>query len=343
VRRFLHTLGLLLNYRLWLILVTTLFLGTALVPVFFSLRTLAFSLDTVSSVGIVAVGMTVVLIAGRIDLSVGSTLALCGIVMIWLQTIVGPIPAAVIGVLVGGVAGAANGWLVVALGIDSMIATLATMLGIRSLAHLVTSSLPVTGADAAFGALVTGPLVGMITSRTVIFLVLIAALQIWLSRTPAGRGLYAIGSNTAAANDSGINANRYVMGAFIFAGLCAGLSGVLLSLNVNTGSPVFGLTVLISSVVAVVMGGTRLEGGRGSALGTLGGVFTVGALTTALDYASVPAYLQQIITGLILIVLIVLDRLAFVTRWNEVASEHDNPSNAPLAPTPAASASEATR
>lgn len=310
----------LLRYRLWVILAATVIVGTALVPGFFSLRTLAFSLDTASTIGIVAVGMTVVLIAGRIDLSSGSILSFCGIVMMDLQPVVGPWPAALIGILVGGLAGLLNAGLVIAFGIDSMIATLATMLGIRSLAHLVTNSLPVTGADADFGALVTGNVFGMVTSRVLIFLALILLLHVWLSRTPAGRSLYAVGSNTVAARDSGINAARYVVGAFAFVGLCAGLAGVLLSLNVNTGSPVFGLTVVISAIVAVVMGGTRLEGGRGSALGTLGGVITVGALTTALEYASVPAYVQQIVTGSILIFLIMMDRLALATRTAAVPS-----------------------
>jgi ribose/xylose/arabinose/galactoside ABC-type transport system permease subunit len=309
----------LLRYRLWVILALTLALGIALVPGFFSLRTLAFNLDTASTVGIVAVGMTVVLIAGRIDLSVGSILAFCGIVVIDLEPVLGPWLATLIGIATGGAIGLVNAGLVIALGIDSMIATLATMLGVRSLAHLVTNSLPVTGVDQAFGAALTGDLIGAVTSRVVIFLVLIALLQLWLSRTPAGRNLYAVGSNTVAARDSGINATRYIVGAFVFAGLCAGLAGVLLSLNVNTGSPVFGATVLISAVVAVVMGGTPLEGGRGSAFGTLGGVVTVGAMTTAFEYASVPAYTQQIAIGTILVFLIIMDRLALAARTRRSA------------------------
>jgi ribose transport system permease protein len=310
---------LVLRYRLWVILAATLICGTALVPDYFSLRTLAFSLDTASTVGIAAVGMTVVLIAGRIDLSVGSILAFCGIVMIDLQPVVGPWLALLAGIATGGAIGLINAGLVISLGIDSMIATLATMLAVRSLALLVTNSLPMTGVDQAFGAALTGNLIGMVTSRVVIFFALIALLQVWLSRTPAGRNLYAVGSNTVAARDSGINATIYIVGVFVFAGLCAGLAGVLLSLNVNTGSPVFGARVLISAVVAVVMGGTPLEGGRGSALGTLDGVATVGALTTALEYASVPAYTQQIIIGVILIFLIIMDRLALAARTRHTA------------------------
>lgn len=299
-----------LRYRLWIILAATLALGGAFVPGFLSLQTLALSLDRGTTMGIVAVGMTVVLIAGRIDLSSGSILAVCGILMVQLQPLVGAWPAIAVALAAGAAFGLLNAMIVVLLSINSMIATLATMLGIRSLAHLMTDSRPVSGEDWQFGAALTGDLVGIFSSRVVIFIVLIAALQVWLSRTPAGRGLYAVGSNAVAARDSAIKVDAYIVGAFVFAGFCAGLAGVLLSLNVNTGSPVFGLTVVISAIMAVVMGGTRLEGGRGSALGTLGGVVTVSALTTALEYASVPAHIQQIVTGTILILLIVMDRLA---------------------------------
>jgi ribose transport system permease protein len=301
----------LLEQRLWVILLVTLVLGFVMVPGFMSVRTLAFSLDRASTAGIVAVGMTVVLIAAKIDLSSGSVLALCGIVAIDLQPTLGPWGAVGVAILAGGVAGVLNGFLIVGLGIDSMIATLGTMLAIRSLAHVLTSSQPVTGPDWEFGANVTGNVLGPFSSRVILFLVLIVILQVWLSRTPSGRELYAVGSNSTAARDSGIRTNVYVFGAFILVGLCAGLAGVLLSLNVNTGSPVFGDTIVLASISAVVMGGTRLEGGRGSAWGTLGGVITLGALTTVLEYASVPAYIQQIVTGGILILLIVMDRIVY--------------------------------
>jgi len=298
----------LLRGRLWVILSITLLCGSLLVPGFFSLRTLAFSLDRASTIGIVAVGMTAVLIAGQIDLSSGSLVALCGIVTIGLQPMIGPWLALFLAILTGGLIGLLNGTLTIVFGIDSMIATLATMLGISSVAFLVTGSLPVSGTDPLFGVLLTGDLVGMFTTRAAIFLLLVVLLQIWLTRLPSGRNLFAVGSDIVAARDSGIAATRVLMGTFIFIGLCAGLSGALFSLQVNTGSPVFGVTVLLSSITAVVMGGTTLEGGKGSALGTLGGVITVTALTTASEYASVPAYIQGIIIGTILIVLIVLDR-----------------------------------
>ncbi|WP_341953619.1 ABC transporter permease [Salinibacterium sp. TMP30] len=298
----------LLKARLWVILTATLLYGAIFVPGFLSFRTLAFSFDRATTIGIAAVGMTVVLIAGQIDLSIGSVVALTGIVAIGLQPVLPAWIAFLFAILCGGLLGLVNGVLTVVFKINSMIATLATMLAISSVAFLVTNSLPVSGTDPFFGAAVTGNLVWLFTNRTAIFLVLILLLHVWLTRFPSGRNLFAVGSDIGAARDSGITASRILVGAFIFIGLCAGLSGALFSLQINTGSPVFGTTVLLATITAVVMGGTTLEGGRGSALGTLGGVITVTALTTAFEYASVPVYFQTIVIGTILIVLIVLDR-----------------------------------
>lgn len=321
----------LLRHRLWIICFATLFLGSAFVPGFFSLTTLGFSLDRGSTIGIVAVGLTVMLIAGRIDLSSGSVLALTGILLVQLQPIIGSWPAVLLALAAGALIGLFNATIVVVTRIDAMIATLATMLAIRSLAHLMTNSLPIQGTDRSFGSALTGGGIGILSNKVILFLVMVALLQLWLSHTPWGRNLYAVGSSVVAARESGINATRYVVGAFVFAGFCAGLGGVVLTLSVNTGSPVFGLNVLLSAVIAVVMGGTRLEGGRGSALGTLGGVITIGAITTALEYSSVPAHIQQIVTGSLLIVLIVLGRLT-PTRWRTLPVSPERIPKAALEP-----------
>jgi ribose transport system permease protein len=298
----------LIQNRLVIILALTLAIGASVVPSFLTTSTLGLSLDRASTVGLIAVGLTVLLLAGQIDLSSGSVLALSGIAAISLQDEMGPVMAAIAGLLVGGAVGLINGVLVVAFRINSLIATLATMVAVRALSHLVTDSQPVSGDDPLFGIMVGSPFVGVLTQRTLVFLVGILLLHLWLTRTVPGRNLFAIGSNPASAAASGIRTNLYLVGSFVFAGLCAGAAGVLQSLSINTGSPVFGETLTVSVIAAVVIGGTRIEGGRGSALGTLGGVVTMAALVTAMEYQSIPAYIQQVVTGAILIVLIVLDR-----------------------------------
>jgi ribose/xylose/arabinose/galactoside ABC-type transport system permease subunit len=296
------------RYRVALILGLTLLAASLWVPGFLGMTTLSLGLDRSSTIGIIAIGLTVLLIAGQIDLSAGAVFALSGIVSIVLQPGLGLWPAAIVGVLAGAGAGAINGILSVVLRVNSLVATLATMLIFRSIAHWITDSQPVSGIDIMFSLTLAKIYLDIFTVRSALFLVSIVLLHVWLTRTVAGRNLFAVGSNAVAAEASGISADRTVFLGFVFAGTLAGVAGVLQSLVTNTGSPVFGSELTVAVIAAVVVGGTRLEGGRGSALGTLGGVLTIAALTVAMEFQSVPAYVQQVVTGLILILLVVFDR-----------------------------------
>lgn len=298
----------LLRYRVAVILGLTLLAAAMIVPGFVSLTTLSLGLDRGSTIGLIAIGLTVLLIAGQIDLSVGSVFAVAGIVAVMLQPVLGMGPAAVVGVLAGTAAGIVNGFLVVFLRINSLVATLATMLIFRSIAHWMTASQPIPGTDIMFSITLSEIYLQVFTVRSGLFLVSILLLHIWLTRTVAGRNLFAVGSNALSAEASGISSDRIMFSSFVFASTLAGVAGVLQSLATNTGSPVYGSELTVAVIAAVVVGGTRLEGGRGSALGTLGGVLTIAALTTAMEFQSVPAYMQQVASGLILILLVVLDR-----------------------------------
>jgi len=308
----------LVRNRVAIILVATLIIGATLVPGFLEFRTASLGLDRMATLGLLAIGLTVVLIAGQLDLSGGAILALSGIATIGLQAELGQIPAAFVGLGVGIAAGAINGFLVVVLRINSLVATLASMLFFRALCHLITESRPISGIDPLFGLVVSRPIGGTFTGRTLLFFALIILLHLWLTRSVAGRQLFAVGSNPASAEASGIRSRSYLFGAFVFSGTMAGVAGVIQSLSVNTGSPVFGERLVLIAIAAVVIGGTRLEGGRGSALGTLGGLLTIAALTTAMEYQSVPAYLQDIVTGVILLLLILLDRTVSSSQRRDV-------------------------
>jgi ribose transport system permease protein len=308
----------LVRNRVVIILIATLVIGATFVPGFLDFRTASLGLDRMATLGLLAIGLTVVLIAGQLDLSGGAILALSGIATIGLQEQLGQIPAALVGLAVGVAAGAINGFLVVVLRINSLVATLASMLFFRALCHLVTESRPVSGVDPLFGLIVSRPIAGTFTGRTLLFFLLIVVLHFWLTRSVAGRHLFAVGSNPASAEASGIRSRAYLFGAFIFSGTMAGVAGVIQSLSVNTGSPVFGESIVLVAITAVVIGGTRLEGGRGSALGTLGGLLTIAALTTAMEYQSIPAYLQDIVTGVILLLLILLDRTVSSSQHRDV-------------------------
>lgn len=296
------------RYRVGIILGLTILVGSVVVPGFFGMTTLSLGLDRSASIGLIAIGLTVLLIAGQIDLSVGAVFALSGIVSIQLQPMLGIGPAAVIGVLAGTACGAINSVLSVVFRVNALVATLATMLIFRSVAHWMTNSQPAAGTDIMFSIKLAQIYFDIFTVRSSLFLAGIVLLQIWLSRSVAGRNLFAVGSSPAAAEASGISVNWTLACSFMFASTMAGIAGVLQSLATNTGSPVFGSELTVIVIAAVVVGGTRLEGGRGSALGTLGGVLTIASLTTAMEFQSVPAYIQQVVAGLILILLVVLDR-----------------------------------
>lgn len=303
-----RTLALALRYRVGFILLATLVLATILVPGFFSVITLGLGLDRAAAMGLIAIGLTVLLISGQIDLSGGAVFAVSGIVAIVLQPSLGIGFAAVIGILSGALAGVINGLLVVRLGINSLVATLASMLVFRSVAHWITESQPVSGIDMMFSLTISQIYVEVFTIRSALFLVAILLLHFWLAYTVSGRNLFAVGSSPMAAEASGINSKRIFFWGFVFASTLAGVAGVLQSLSTNTGSPVFGADLTVAVIAAVVVGGTRIEGGRGSALGTLGGILTIASLTTAMEFQSVPAYVQQVVSGVILIMLVVLDR-----------------------------------
>lgn len=296
------------RYRVLVIFGLTLLVSALVVPGYLSASTLGLGLDRAATIGLIAIGLTVLLIAGQIDLSGGAVFALAGIISVMLQREIGILPAALVGVLVGVVAGAINGALIVGLKVNSLVLTLATMLIFRSLAHWITNSQPVTGTDIMLSLALAEIYLEIFTIRSALFITLIVVLHIWLTRTIPGRNVFAVGSNPAAAKESGIASDRMVFLGFVFAGTLAGLAGVLQSLITNTGSPVFGSELTVAVIAAVVVGGTRLEGGRGSALGTLGGVLTIGSMTIAMEFQSIPAYVQQVVSGLILILLVVLDR-----------------------------------
>lgn len=306
------------KYRVFIIFGLTIVVASTWVPGFLTPGTVSLSLDRAATMGLLAAGLTVVLLAGQLDLSGGAILALSGITAIGLQESMGQIPGALVGVLVGIAAGALNAFLVVVLRINSLVATLASMLFLRALAHFITESRPVSGIDPFFGLAVARPIEGTITGRSLLFLVAIVLLHFWLTRSVAGRNMFAVGSNAVSATASGVRSDRYLVGAFIFSGTMAGIAGVIQSLSVNTGSPVFGESIVLTAIAAVVIGGTRLEGGRASALGTLGGVLTLGALTTAMEFQNIPAYTQQIVAGFILLLLILLDRIVSSRKRRDI-------------------------
>lgn len=257
--------------------------------------------------GMLAAGATVALLMGQIDLSIGSTAALATALAVGLSQ---SIPAALlIGALVGLAAGLLNGVLVVAVRINSFIATLGTMIFLRGATYLYTGGQSLTGALLEQSLFMNLPLIGPVAPRVLIMLAVVLALAVFVGPTRWGLELKAIGGDQAAARAAGIPINSRILLGFMLAGLTAGIAGGVQAVSLNGATPYLGSSVLLPVLTAVVIGGTSLLGGKGSVIGSLMGVLTLSSLAVGLNLLRIEAPVQQLIIGVILLTLIVVERV----------------------------------
>jgi ribose transport system permease protein len=255
--------------------------------------------------GLISLGMLTVILSGGIDLSVGATVALAGIVAAGLLNMV-PWPVAIpLAVGVAIIAGGLNGTLVAGFRLPPFVATLATMSAIRGFVYVV-SEVPITPNESAFRQLVASS-VGPVPTPAIFMAVCFISLSFFLSRTTMGRAIYAIGGNEEAVRLAGINVKAHILLAYVISGLFAGLAGVILASRVGIAQPSVGAGLELDAIAACVIGGASLSGGRGSVRGTFAGVLLLGLISNLLNLYSVQAYYQQIFKGA-LIVLAVLAR-----------------------------------
>lgn len=295
-----------------------LFFALAIVsPHFLQVRNLTTILRQATVVTIISVGMVMIMIAGEIDLSVGSLSALAGVYAAYSLSHSSSITVAVlVGIAVGAVCGWINGFATTRLHVPSFIATLGTMGIFRGVALLVTGGVPVTSLPARFGELADGNLFHVIP-MPVLFLVAIVVLgHFLLNRTRLGRYCYALGSNRAACVHSGINTRRYVLLLFVIAGAMTGLAGVLEASRLITGQPTTGVGYELDAIAAVVIGGGTLTGGEGSVIGTVAGSFIMGLIRNGTNLLGISPFVQQILIGVVIVAVVGIDeirRLKFVS------------------------------
>jgi ribose transport system permease protein len=266
--------------------------------------------------GILALGVTFVIITGGIDLSIGTVMTLSAVITGVLITKLGlPIPVGIVGgVLTGGVAGLVNGILIARFRIPSFIATLG-MLNVAKGLALVTSSLtPIYFSDApafnqgAMGSLIGGVIPGLDIPNVVLVMFGAALVgSLVLSRTILGRYTFALGSNEEAARLSGVNVAAWKTVVYMVCGLFAGLAGVVIAARLNSAQPSLGQGYELDAIAAAVIGGTSLSGGEGTILGTVIGAFIISTLTNGLRILSVPQEWQTVVTGAIVILAVYLD------------------------------------
>ncbi len=262
------------------------------------------SLGRIALIGLVALGLTAVILMGELDLSVASTLAVSGVVVALIPDIwMGVLAALAVGLVIGVI----NAFFVAVVGINSFIATLGMLFALRGLAFVLSDEAPVKLQNADAGIAFGLPLLGPLTPRVLIFVLAFIALQIFVSKVKAGREFFAVGGNRQAAYDAGIPVKRRIFTGFMISGFVAALAGVINTLERTAADPTAGSTVLLASFAAAIIGGNYLKGGRGSIVGTLIGATALGVLQVALTLSGVQVPVQQIFIGLILLIAVTTD------------------------------------
>jgi ribose transport system permease protein len=250
--------------------------------------------------------MTLVIITGGIDLSVGAVMTLAMTFGAGAMLAGMPVPLAIALALGTGIAcGAANGVLIAYARLPAIIVTLAMMEVPRGIALLYTGGYPLSNLPAAFGPLGRGEILG-VHVPTLVMLAVVVMGQLFLTRFVAGRAFYALGGNEEAARLAGLPVNRYKLLAYTLSGFTAALAGVVLASRLMSGQPNAGIGFELDAIAAVVLGGTSIAGGRGSVVGTLIGAVTLGVLNNGLNLMSVSPYTQKILKGVIIVVAIYL-------------------------------------
>ena len=280
-----------------------------LTPYFLTVSNLLNVAEQTSINAVVAVGMTFVILSGGIDLSVGSIVALSGVVLG--SSLKGDQPmlvALVLAALVGLACGLGNGALVSWGGLPPFIVTLGTMSIARGAALLYTEGRPVSGFDAPFRALATGR-AGFIPAPVIVILLVYLAAHFVLTRTTFGRYVYAIGGNEEATRLSGVAVRFHKTLIYGVSGLMSAIAAIILTARLNSAQPIAGMMYELDAIAATVIGGTSLMGGEGSLGGTLVGALIMGVLRNGLNLLGVSSFLQQIVIGGVIVVAVLLDTI----------------------------------
>jgi rhamnose transport system permease protein len=286
-------------------------------PGFMTPDALADSTFNFSEKGILALALALLIITGEIDLSIAAILALSSLAMGYaMKAGAGPLGMTLAAFVTGGVAGAVNGVLVTRYKLPSIVVTIGTLSLYRGLAMVALGDQAISGYPEVFSTLgnsYVGEVVGVrwliIPIEFAVLLVAAVAVGVTLHRTVLGRRLYAIGANPVAARFSGIEADRYRMALFVFAGLMAALAAIMLTGRIGSTRPNIAMGWELDAITMVILGGVAIEGGRGSIVGTMLAVLLLGLFTFAMGMANVTGIVMSMVIGALLIVSMVLPRM----------------------------------
>ncbi len=276
---------------------------------FLTVRNLLNVMDQVTVLGVMAVGMTLVILIGGIDLSVGSVLALSGMVMGYLGNSLGwPFGIAIaIALVASALCGAVTGLMITRLNMPAFIATLAMMSIARGIASIITNGEQIVGFPDWFSNLAIIRHFGFLTVTVAVMVVIVAVAWIVLTFRPPGRALYAIGGSAEVARLAGINVRETTLIVYMLCALAAGLAGVILSARLDSAQPSSGIGYELDTIAAVVIGGASLAGGIGGIGGTVVGVLIIGFLRNGLNLLQVSPFVQQVIIGVVIAIAVAAD------------------------------------
>jgi ribose transport system permease protein len=278
-------------------------------PYFFDINNIKNILVQSSIIAVIAIGMTMVILTGGIELSVGSVVALASMVSAILIAKVG-LPvwiSAVAGILVGGVCGLVNGIIISYGKVPAFITTLGMMSFARGMALYSTGGKPIAQLPLTYEALASAKVFGV--PIFIIYCIVTYTLGwLYLNRCRGGRYIYAIGGNRDSARLSGINVRLHETVAYVISGFTAGLGGILLTARLNYATPTAGSGFEMDAIAAAVIGGTSLAGGQGNLLMTFLGAILIGMLKNGLTLLNVSSYLQQMIIGVVIVLAVFMDR-----------------------------------
>ena len=278
-------------------------------PSFLNITNLLNILKQNSVYGVIAVGMTFVIVTGGIDLSVGAIVALSACFATSLAQKGTTLPLVIsllTGLLIGIACGAFSGFFISLASIPAFIATLATQTIARGIVFVFTDGRPITGVTDAYRVLGKGS-IGIVPIMVVVYVCFLILGTFLLKYTKFGRHVFAIGGNKNAARVSGVNVKLTEFMVYVISGFCAAFAGLMLSSRIQTGQPAGGEGYELDAITAVVIGGASLAGGKGSVIGSFIGILVVGILTNGLDLLNVSSYYQRIIKGAIILLAVLAD------------------------------------
>ena len=284
-------------------------------PDFLRKSNLVAIVDRIVVIAVIAIGMTMVIITGGIDLSVGSLIAVSAVVSTIIMKMMGGLEASAWVVFVGflsgifacGMLGGFGGFLVAKFKVPPFITTLAIMLMGRGLAFMITGGFSIYQVPKALPWMGQGTTFGF--PNTVILLVLLYFIAyVFMAHTRIGRYIYAVGGNQEAAHLSGVPVKNIIIFVYIISGITAGIGGCIQASQLNTGTPNMGLMYELYVIAAVVVGGTSLAGGAGKILGTLIGAFVISVIQNGMNLLGMDSYTQQVMLGLVILIAVLIDK-----------------------------------